>query len=447
MLRRNFKSLGLIAVLLTLAAVALAVPTVSLFGFERGGSGPLGLRLGLDLQGGIQLVYQAELEGGVTREQIEGVVQTIERRVNAFGVTEPIIQVMGDDRILIQLPGVEDVDEAKRLIGATAKLEFKERICVDIACTEYEDRDIGLTGELLSRAFAGRHQTSGKPIVNLQFNSEGARIFGESTSRIANTNNRTAIFIDDVEILAPLAQQPILGGNAFIEGPDFTLARVGTIAIQLESGRLPVPITVIQEQDVDATLGADALAKSLVAAVIGLGLVMVFMGLYYRVPGLIAAVALLSYVVLVLAIFKLMPVTLTLAGIAGFILSVGMAVDANVLIFERTKEELRTGRGLVGALETGFNRAWPSIRDSNVATFITSGILFWFGTRLGATMVVGFAVTLFIGVAVSMFSALTISQTLLRLAASTPLRRATYLFTPVPGRQGLRGAQPPGGGS
>ena len=446
MLRRNLRSLALIAALLAVSAAVLAIPKISLGGFERGGGGPLGLQLGLDLQGGVQLIYQADLED-VTQNQMEGLIGTIERRVNAFGVAEPSIQIMGDNRLLIQLPGVEDVDEAKRLIGQTAKLEFKERICVDPACEEFEDKDIGLTGELLDRAYAGRHSTSGAPIVNLVFNTEGARIFGDSTGRIAGTNNRTAIFLDDEEILAPLAQQAILGGNAFIEGPDFTIQRVSTIAIQLESGRLPVPISVIQEQDVDATLGADALAKSLMAGYIGLALVAIFMVLYYRVPGAMAAIALLSYVAIVLAIFKLMPVTLTLAGIAGFILSVGMAVDANVLIFERTKEELRTGRGLLGALETGFGRAWPSIRDSNVATFITCVILFWFGTRLGATMVVGFAVTLFIGVAVSMFSALTISQTLLRLVASTPLRRAPGLFTPVPGRMGLRGSQNPTGRS
>ena len=440
MLRRNLRSLVLITVLLAVAVTVLIIPTVQVGGFERGGKGPLGLRLGLDLQGGVMLIYQAELEG-VTDDQMAGLVGTIERRVNAFGVTEPSIQVMGGDRLLIQLPGVEDVDEAKQLIGQTAKLDFKERICADVACVEFEDRDIGLTGELLERAFASRNQTSGKHVVNLNFNSEGSRIFYETTSRIAGTNNRTAIFIDDVEIIAPVARQAIAGGNAIIEGPDFTLQRVQAIAIQLESGRLPVPISVIQEQDVDATLGSDALAKSLVAGYIGLALVALFMIAYYRVPGVMATIALLSYIVLVLAIFKLMPVTLTLAGIAGFILSVGMAVDANVLIFERTKEELRTGRGLTGALETGFNRAWPSIRDSNVATFITCIILFWFGTRLGATMVVGFSVTLFIGVAVSMFSALTISQTLLRFAAASRLGRAPKLFTPVPGRLSVRGTQ------
>ena len=313
-------------------------------------------------------------------------------------------------------------------------VEFKERVCSDATCDTYEDKDIGLTGDLLDRAYAGRHAATNKPIVNINFNSEGTRIFAETTKRISGTNDRLAILIDDEEILAPMAEQAILGGTAFIQGPEFTIEKVRTVAIQLESGRLPVPISVIKEEDVDATLGADALEKSLIAGYIGLILVAFYMLAYYRIPGLMASFALISYTLITLAIFKLIPVTLTLAGVAGFILSVGMAVDANVLIFERTKEELRTGRGLANAIEIGFSRAWSSIRDSNVATFITCIILFWFGTRFGASMVAGFAVTLFIGVAVSMFSAIVISQTLLRLCASTPLRKIPNLFTPVPGR-------------
>ena len=368
-----------------------------------------------------------------------GVQEKIERRTNAFGVTEPSIQRLGDNRILIQLPGVEDVEEAKRLIGSTGKLEFKERICPDAACTEFSDQDIGLTGELLARAYASTHPTSGKPIVNLEFNSEGARLFGESTARIANTNNRTAIFLDDVEILAPSARQPILGGQAFIEGPDFTFERVSTIAIQLEEGRLDTPIAVISEQNVDATLGEEALDRSLVAGMIGFGLVVLFMALYYRLPGVTASLALICYIILVMFLVKMVPVTLTLSGIAGFILSIGVAVDANILISERTKEELRTGRALLGAISTGFNRAWPAILNSNVATMITCVILFWFGSRFGASAVTGFAVTLFIGVATSMFTAVIISQTLLRIMAVTPLARYTDLFSPVPGRTSTAG--------
>jgi preprotein translocase subunit SecD len=401
---------------------------------EREVSGPLGLKLGLDLQGGVHLIYEAEGESP-TKSQMEGVLNIIERRVNAFGVAEPSIQLMGTNRLLIQLPGVENIEEAKRLIGRTAQLEFKERDCLDPSCSQFEDQDIGLTGELLESAYWSRDNTTGKPIVNLKFNSKGASIFADTTTRIAGSGDRIAIFLDDEEMLAPVAQNAIFGGEAIITG-DFTVERVQTIAIQLESGRLPVPIRVIQENDVDATLGTDALQKSLQAGYIGFGLVILFMILYYRIPGFISALALISYVALVLAIFKLIPITLTLAGIAGFILSVGMAVDANILIFERMKEELRTGRTLLASIDMGFNRAWPSIRDSNVSTFITCGILFWFGSRFGASLVTGFAVSLFIGVAVSMFSAIMISKTLLRIFGSTPIGKHTKLFSPVPGPSG-----------
>ena len=443
MVNRDVRRLVFIVLLVALAAWGLAVQSYSIdifsFNFTRGeDDGPLGLTLGLDLQGGVQLIYEA-VEEGVTASQMAGVQEKIERRTNAFGVTEPSIQRLGDNRILIQLPGVEDVEEAKRLIGSTGKLEFKERICPDAACTDFSDQDIGLTGELLSRAYASTHPTTGRPIVNLEFNSEGARLFGESTARIANTNNRTAIFLDDVEILAPGAKEPILGGQAFIEGPDFTFERVSTISIQLEEGRLDTPIAVISEQNVDATLGEEALNRSLVAGMIGFGLVVLFMALYYRLPGVTASLALVCYIILVMFLVKMVPVTLTLSGIAGFILSIGVAVDANILISERTKEELRTGRALLGAISTGFNRAWPAILNSNVATMITCVILFWFGSRFGASAVTGFAVTLFIGVATSMFTAVIISQTLLRIMAVTPLSRYTDLFSPVPGRTSTAG--------
>ena len=444
MFRKDLRRLVFIIALVSVAVVALLVETfdvgIGSFSLERGNEGgPLGLELGLDLQGGVQLIYEAEDEN-VTRSQMEGVKDKIERRTNAFGVTEPSIQLLGSNRILIQLPGVEDVEEAKRLIGRTAQLEFKERICSDPACTLFEDRDIGLTGELLTRAYASTHSATGQPIVNIEFNGEGSRIFGETTARIAGTNNRTAIFLDGEEIVAPVAQRAILGGQAFIQGPDFTFDRVRTIAIQLEGGRLDTPIVVIQEQNVDATLGKDALDKSLVAGLIGFGLVALFMVMYYRIPGITAVFSLTIYIILVLFVVKLVPVTLTLAGIAGFILSIGVAVDANILISERTKEELRTGRALLGAIETGYSRAWPAILNSNVATMITCVILFWFGSRFGASAVTGFSITLFIGVATSMFTAVVVSHTLLRLVASTPLSRFTSMFTPVPGQVITAGA-------
>ena len=332
------------------------------------------------------------------------------------------------------------VEEAKRLIGQTAQLEMLERTCTNDPLDLTQDCDdpqyhvdspLNLSGEDLVRAYAGTHPTLGLPVVNLEFGSEGARIFAQHTQRIAGTNNRTAFFLDDEFLIAPVAVQAITGGRAFIQGPDFTIDRVRTISIQLESGRLQVPLVLIQEQDVDATLGEDSLKKSVVAGVVGLALVLLFMALYYRLPGVMACVALIIYSLIVLAILKLWPVTLTIGGLAAFILSIGMAVDANILIFERMKEELRTGRTLIAALETGFNRAWPAIRDSNVSTFITCAILFWFGTRLGTGVVTGFAITLFIGVAASMFSALTVTKTLLRIAAISPLGRFGILYTPV----------------
>ena len=232
------------------------------------------------------------------------------------------------------------------------------------------------------------------------------------------------------EIVAPVVNQPILAGAAFIEGPTFTPERVHTIAIQLESGRLPIPIEVVQEQDVDAVLGAESLRKSLIAGIVGLCLVLLFMVMYYRMAGLVAAVALLIYTAAVLSVFKMVPITLTLAGVAAFILSIGMAVDANILIFERMKEELRLGRTLTSAIDIGFSRAWTSIRDGNVSTLIICAILFWFGQRLGASLIAGFALTLGIGVTLSMFSALTVSKTLLNLLNFSPLGRRRGIFSP-----------------
>jgi preprotein translocase subunit SecD len=451
MLKGEPRRLLLIVIFVGLSVATLAFQTINIdvlgAQFQRLGTGPLGLRLGLDLQGGVHLVYQAiptSEKETPTDEDMEGVRRIIETRVNAYGVTEPAIQLMGDDRIMIQLPGVTDIEEAKQLIGQTAVLEFKERTCTDAQdprCSTYIDAETGLTGERLSRSYSDRHPTTGAPIVRLEFDSQGAKIFGDLTTRLVGTNNRIAIFIDNDEIVAPVAQAAILGGQAFVEGPDFTFEKVRTIAIQLESGRLPIPIKVIQEQDVDATLGADAMRKSLLGGYVGLGLVVLFMLLYYRVPGLVASISLLSYLLMVLAVLKLIPVTLTLAGIAGVILSIGMAVDANILIFERMKEELRTGRSLLSATETGFNRAWPAIRDSNVSTFITCAILFWFGSRLGASLVVGFSLTLFIGVAISMFSAIFISRTLLRASAGTPLGRTLALYAHITKRSDTMTAQ------
>ena len=627
-----------IVVLVVLSGLAVGFKTIMIGNFQRGGEDTLlGLTLGLDLQGGSHLVYQANLlsepEDGTmgtqippTADQMDAVKRIIERRLNSSGLGEPIVQVLGEDRLLIQIPGVSDPDSAKAYIGETAQLEFKhrtrnvprplefeegeivgytvvevtpelfappeaeeadsgdteasdsedsesteesdtetsddtagddteedaavpaepgppglvlefndtgfanftetinemrdslipakgaqnlfpDRLAFSLAGAEAQevevvyqqailledgqvvtlsdpyireiigskkyvislgeietifessdplaeaeqqfsaggelvfklikgkvDEDINLTGDDLARAYAGQHQTSNAPIVNIEFNGEGTRKFAEITTLIAGTNDQIAIFLDDEELIAPVAEQAITGGTAFISGQGFTISRVRDIALLLEAGRLPIPITLILEKDVDAILGSDSLAKSVRAGVVGLILVFLFMLLYYRMPGLIAALALLIYALMLIAIFKMLPVTLTLSGVAAAILSVGMAVDANILIFERMKEEMRAGRTLLSAINIGFNRAWSAIRDSNVSTLITSGILYWFADTLGATVVQGFAATLAIGVMLSMFSAIFVSRTLLRIVALTGIGRRLRWFVPTEGK-------------
>jgi len=446
--RRTIRAFIFILIIVGVSLAVVLVPDIHIGGFERGGDNLLGLTLGLDLQGGSHLVYEAA-DPDATEDDMKVAANTIERRVNAFGVAEAAIQVVGGDRIMVQLPGIADVEEAKKLIGQTARLEFKERTCLvdepDNPCEKpgnHEDKDIGLTGDDLARAWPGQEQTKGTPIINIQFNSRGTPIFAEFTKRIVGDNmKRIAIILDNTELLAPVVKSPILNGTGFIEGSlqnPFTIDQVQRISVQLNSGRLRVPLNLIHESTVDAILGADSLQKSLQAGLVGLGLVLLFMVVYYRMAGVVAALALMNYTIIALAVFKMLPVALTLAGIAGFVLSIGMAVDANILIFERVKEELRTGRSLSSAIETGFRRAWPSIRDSNISTLLTCVILYWFGSRLGASLVQGFAVTLFLGVVISMFSAIVISRNLLQLIGLTAVGRIPSLFTPERAREAVR---------
>ncbi|MDO8670178.1 MAG: protein translocase subunit SecD [Dehalococcoidia bacterium] len=386
-----------------------------------------GTKLGLDLQGGTFMVLQADLSkvpAGEQGDRMKGVVQIIERRINAYGVGEPVIQLQGNDRVAVQLPGVKDIDEAKRLIGQTAQLEFKEKKVDEQGNVTYVS--VGLTGADLTKSYPSIDQTYG-PVVNFEFNDKGAQIFGDLTTRIAPLGGQIAVYLDQDLLTDPRVDEPILGGRGFIRG-NFTVNSAQTLAIQLNSGALPVPVSVISQRDVDATLGADSVQKSILAGAIGLGVVMLFMIIHYRLPGLLANAALLMYALFVLAVFKLVPITLTLAGIAGFILSIGMAVDANILIFERVKEELRAGRTLAGGIEAGFGRAWTSIRDSNVSTIITCGILYWFGNNFGASLVMGFAVTLFLGVVISMFTAITITRSLLRAIIDSGKMPSGWLF-------------------
>jgi len=323
------------------------------------------------------------------------------------------------------------IDDAKALIGVTARLEFKERTCTDPTCFSFTDAEIGLTGDNLSRADVSADASGVGWAINIQFDGRGSDLFSDLTQRLFQRQDigRIAVFLDDEELIAPVARAWIRDGRSQITG-NFTREEARKIAIQLESGRLPVPLKLIQESDVDALLGSESLRNSLLAGLVGLGVVMVFMLSYYRMAGVVASLALIFYAVVLLALFKLIPVTLTLSHIGGFILSVGMAVDANILIFERMKEEVRIGRTLASSMEVGFNRAWPAIRDSNFSTMITCLVLLWFGDRLGGGLVTGFAISLFLGVAVSMFTAVIVSRNLLQLMAWIGLAHRIQLFTP-----------------
>ncbi|MBM3957021.1 MAG: protein translocase subunit SecD, partial [Gemmatimonadetes bacterium] len=348
------------------------------------------------------------------------------------------------------------LQEAKHLIGQTAQLEFRERKCGDLLPPDeqtpwppdglsevewvaqrcenpkyFTEKAVDLSGRDLVNAYGGTHPTTGQPVVNIVFNEHGTDEFYDVTDRISRTGDLLAIYLDGKELLAPRAEQGIPGGRAYIYGPDFTAERVRTVAIQLRSGALPVSLSLVQERNVDATLGADSLRQTVIAGIIGLALILVFMVAYYKASGAVAGVALLMFTVFLLAVFKIVPVTLTLAGGAALILSLGMAVDANILIAERTKEELRAGRSLFAAIAEGFDRAWPSIRDSNFSTLITCVVLFWFGQRFATSIMQGFALTLGVGVVLSMFTAFFASRIFMRSLARTPLGRRPSLFVPV----------------
>src|SRR5579864_7371031 len=394
-------------------------PGIHLGSFVRQGA-----KLGLDLQGGTQLTLQADLSqlpAGVSADQaMQGVLNVIGRRVNAYGVAEPEIQQLATDRIIVQLPGLKDTEQAKQLIGQTAKLEFKEKDATGNwipSTAQVNGQTITLTGAYL---IPGRQQVTfqgraGLPEVSFQFNSDGAAAFGQITQRLLN--KPLGIFLDGQEVSAPTVQA-VLTDSGVITGLSLDQARL--LALQLNAGALPVPISIQSESTVDATLGADSVHKSIVAGELALLVVILFMLLYYRLPGLAASGALLVYALVTLSIFKLIPVTLTLAGVAGFILSVGMAVDANILIFERMKEELRSGKTIAAAIRAGEDRAWPSIRDSNTSTLITCAVLYFFGQQFGATIIMGFALVLAIGVAISLFSAIFVTRTFLEMLLSQP---------------------------
>lgn len=369
--------------------------------------------LGLDLVGGSHLVYQIDLSKVDPADQssvISGLRDVIEKRVDLFGVSEPEVytsQSGNSAQLIVDLAGVKDVTDAINEIGQTPELDFREVDASSTATNTIYDYT-NLDGEYITGAQLTFDPTTGAPQVQIQFNTEGAQIFGEITA--ANVGKPLAIFLDNQLIEAPTVQQAITGGSAVISG-NFTVATAQQLVGRFNAGALPAPITLTSQQTVSATLGSDSLKKMIIAGIVGTLLVMLFMLFYYRLLGLFATLSLIIYIALTLGVFKLVPVTLSLAGLAGFILTIGMAVDANILIFERIKEELKRGLPKASAIEEGFRRAWPSIRDSNTSTIITAIILYYFTS----SFVQGFALTLLIGVLVSLFSAITTTRLFLRV--------------------------------
>ncbi len=455
---RNQRSLILVIIVLVIASLTILVT--------------IPMRLGLDLRGGSQLTIQLQTSEAVPvidERVLEAVQQVIENRVNGLGVSESVVQTVGQDQILVQLPGVSDPEQAERVLGGTAQLDFREQkqgtevelqaqnqakrlLELELEQLKLEDKadalaktveDIAEINQAITElykepALQGQDLRDALPEpaggdnwnIALRFSSEGGEKFAELTKNLAGTGRTIGIFLDQEIISYPtvpaeFAETGITGGNAIITG-QFTAQAANDLAVQLRGGALPVPVEIVENRTVGATLGRDSIQRSVYAALGGLILVLTFMVVYYRLPGVIADIALLVYTVLTLALYDLLGVTLTLPGIAGFILSIGMAVDANVLIFERTREELRAGKTLYRSVESGFYRAFGSILDGNLTTGIACIALFWLGTGL----VKGFALTLGLGVAVSMFTAVTCSRTLMFTAIGLPELRKPDLFCP-----------------
>ncbi|MCL2924201.1 MAG: protein translocase subunit SecD [Trichodesmium sp. MAG_R04] len=432
------------------------------------------IRLGLDLKGGSQLTIQLQTSEEIPtidERVMEGVLKIVENRVNALGVSESVVQSLGQDQILVQLPGVNDPEQAERVLGGTAQLDFREQLqgteqqleieyqvqrqllveqellknSEDQEAIEKNLKSIEKTNQAIAQLFK-EPTIQGQDLkdaiaepeapgsnnwnVALRFTSEGGQNFAELTKNLAGTGRSIGIFLDNKLLSAPtvgveFAETGITGGNAVIQGR-FTAQQANDLAVQLRGGALPVSVEIVENRTVGATLGRESIQRSVYAGIGGLILVLIFMVLYYRLPGIIADIALVIYSLFTIASFSVLGVTLTLPGIAGFILSIGMAVDANVLIFERTREELRAGKTLYRSVESGFYRAFSSILDGNVTTLIACIALFWLGTGL----VKGFALTLGIGVAISMFTALTCSRTLMFWTIGFSQFRKPELFCP-----------------
>ncbi len=455
MRNRNHLLLALIAIITVLSTwVALPGSGLDLGGFRSNHP----IRQGLDLQGGLQVTLEARPPGGggVDSGTLDGTRDTIERRVNGLGVAEPLIQTRGNNQIVVELPGISDPDQAVKVLQQTALLEIIDTQGASLPAGTVVQTTLGNTitstpatptsngslapavptpdpskptyttivsGSDISNAYVTRDPQTQQPLVAFELSGNGKDAFYTFTRD--HVGQPMSIVVDKQVISSPRINSAI-SGSGTIDGMSYDEANA--LATQLKAGALGVPLTVVSSRTVGPSLGKDSLHRSLVAGVVGLVIVALFMVLYYRLPGVLSVVALLIYTVIVLALFKLIPVTLTLPGIAGFILSIGMAVDANVLIFSRMKEELRNGRVLARAIEAGFDHAWPSIRDSNISTMITCLILYWFGQFTGATIISGFALTLFVGVAVSLFSAITVTRTLLRLLNELGVIKSGWLL-------------------
>lgn len=430
--------------------------------------------LGLDLRGGSQLTIQvkptAEIKR-ITERELEAVKKVVEGRINGLGVSEPVVQTVGNDQILVQLPGVSDPQQAERVLGGTAQLEFRlqkagtetqlfafqtsraqlkakqqelrtskdaaaiaknqEELQKNISAIAelFESTNPPLTGKFLKDAYGEPTQNRNWNVA-IRFEQKGGELFANLTKSLAGTGRSIGIFLDNELISAPVvgpefATTGISGGAAVITGR-FTAQEANDLGVQLRGGALPVPVQIVENRTVGATLGKDSIQSSIYAGIAGLTLVLIFMLVYYRLPGAIADIALIIYALLTYASFALLGITLTLPGIAGFVLSIGMAVDANVLIFERTREELRSGKTLYRSVESGFYRAWSSILDSHVTTLISCAALFW----LGAGLVKGFALTLALGLGVNLFTAIICSRTLLFFTLGFPNLRKPELFCP-----------------
>lgn len=417
--------LRFLAIFIFLLGIFLVYFNLTPFYFPDSFFNRLPFKLGLDLKGGAHLVYKADvssIDESEIKNAMSGLRDVVERRINLFGISEPIVQIEergGEHRIIVELAGVTDINQAIKMIGETPYLEFKterssketESILEAQKNNQMLNEDpyfisSELTGRYLDKSSLDFDPTTGEAVILLQFSKQGEEIFARLTRE--NIGKRIAIYLDGAPISAPNVREEIKNGKAQISG-QFTPKEAKLLVQRLNSGALPVPITLISQQTVGASLGQDVLKKGIMAGIYGLIAVSLFIIIWYRIPGIVAILALLVYSVLMLSVFRVIGVTLTAAGIAGFILSIGMAVDANILIFERYKEEKRLGKNFISAIKEGFRRAWPSIRDSNISSIITSVLLYWFGTSL----IRGFALTLGIGVLISMFSAITVSRTFL----------------------------------